>query len=433
MLLVKNSVSIVLITLLFISGCSTRFEPEQNYNQSKQNTQTNQNKQSQTTSKKNKSEATMRPYQVGGHWYYPKKVDVGHFERGIGSWYGEKYHGRKTSNGETFNMYSLTAAHKTLPMNTMVYVKNIENDKSVIVRINDRGPFIGDRIIDLSKKSAEEIGMLKDGTTLVEIKILGYNGKKEIDVYEEPIFEENDSLEAKDEKSENIEIVAMNESVSEKKESNDNINLEITKNKSTPLEFQTTTIKPLTIIGTQITSDSVEDEKPEIDSIDISDSDKNLYPIGNDSEEFEVKKEENLKIISQPKPNLSNEKIDIQSIETAEKLKKEQLNKIKEDSKEADAELEEESSSLPLLNFYDDSEFKINYYVQVGSFREESGAKRFKTENESKLVSPLSFKIAKDSGIFKVWIQGFANETEARNYIHSNGIFKSAWLVMKEE
>ena len=94
---------------------------------------------------------TQKTYSVNGNVYYPKKtVPIGWSEEGIASWYGPNFHGKYTSNGEIYNMYALTAAHKTLPMNTIVKVTNLNNGKSVIVRINDRGPFVKGRIIDLS-------------------------------------------------------------------------------------------------------------------------------------------------------------------------------------------------------------------------------------------------------------------------------------------
>ena len=91
----------------------------------------------------------------------------------VASYYADKYHGRKTSNGETFNMYDMTAAHKTLPFNTKVKVTNLSNGKSVVVRINDRGPFVKGREIDLSKGAAVKIGMIKSGTAKVSLEIIG--------------------------------------------------------------------------------------------------------------------------------------------------------------------------------------------------------------------------------------------------------------------
>jgi len=120
-------------------------------------------------------QATMRPYQVGGKTYYPTVVAVGSRYRGIASWYGPNFHGKRTSNGEIYNMYEFTAAHKTLPMNTMVKVTNLRNGRSTVVRINDRGPFVGNRIIDLSYAAAKKIGMVGTGTAPVELEVLGFD------------------------------------------------------------------------------------------------------------------------------------------------------------------------------------------------------------------------------------------------------------------
>ncbi len=121
--------------------------------------------------------ATMRPYKIAGKWYYPTLAKVGDVQSGIASWYGPNFHAKKTSNGEVYNMYAMTAAHKTLPMNTMVRVDNLENGKSTVVRINDRGPFVAGRIIDLSNKAAHAIDMVKKGTVKVKVTVLGFNAK----------------------------------------------------------------------------------------------------------------------------------------------------------------------------------------------------------------------------------------------------------------
>ena len=121
--------------------------------------------------------ATMRPYTIAGKRYYPSMAYVGDEFRGIASWYGPNFHAKKTSNGEIYNMHAMTAAHKTLPMNTVVKVDNLENGLSTIVRINDRGPFVAGRIIDLSNAAAHKIDMVKKGTVKVKITILGFNAK----------------------------------------------------------------------------------------------------------------------------------------------------------------------------------------------------------------------------------------------------------------
>ncbi len=97
---------------------------------------------------------------------------VNYLKTGIASWYGRKFHGRKTATGERFNMYALTAAHKTLPIPSYAQVTNLENHRSVIVRINDRGPFVGNRLLDLSYAAAKELDMHREGSGKVEIRSL---------------------------------------------------------------------------------------------------------------------------------------------------------------------------------------------------------------------------------------------------------------------
>ena len=111
------------------------------------------------------------PYVVDGKRYYPKK-NLNYDEKGVASWYGPKFHGKLTANGEIFNQYKLTAAHKTLPIPSAVKVTNLKNNKSLIVRINDRGPFVNDRIIDLSYQSAKKLNLLKSGTGFVRVQLL---------------------------------------------------------------------------------------------------------------------------------------------------------------------------------------------------------------------------------------------------------------------
>ena len=112
------------------------------------------------------------PYQIMGIWYYPRE-NSNYDEIGIASWYGPKFHGRRTANGEIFDMNLLTAAHPTLPMPVRARVTNLKNGKSIIVRINDRGPFAKDREIDLSRKAAEILGFRDKGTTQVRVQYLG--------------------------------------------------------------------------------------------------------------------------------------------------------------------------------------------------------------------------------------------------------------------
>jgi peptidoglycan lytic transglycosylase len=113
-----------------------------------------------------------KPYKVYGRWYQPLPDSKGFRQRGIASWYGEDFHGKKTSSGEPYDMYALTAAHKTLPLGTYVRVHNLENNRQVELRINDRGPFVRSRIIDLSYAAAKEIGIVAAGTASVEVVAL---------------------------------------------------------------------------------------------------------------------------------------------------------------------------------------------------------------------------------------------------------------------
>jgi len=127
---------------------------------------------------------TQKVYSVNGKMYYPKKsVPIGWKQRGIASWYGPNFHGKYTSNGELYNMYAYTAAHKTLPMNTIVKVTNLKNKKSVVVRINDRGPFVEGRIIDLSYIAGKQIGLDKSGIAPVVIEVIGFKGKNYVNGY----------------------------------------------------------------------------------------------------------------------------------------------------------------------------------------------------------------------------------------------------------
>ena len=118
--------------------------------------------------------ASMRPYTVFGKEYCPTVVSVGDTSTGRASWYGNEFHGKSTSNGEGYDMYAMTAAHKTLPMNTVVRVTNLENDQKTVVRINDRGPFVESRIIDLSYSAAKEINLIGKGSASVKLEVLGF-------------------------------------------------------------------------------------------------------------------------------------------------------------------------------------------------------------------------------------------------------------------
>lgn len=111
------------------------------------------------------------PYQINGVWYYPQE-NYGYDEVGVASWYGPGFHGRLTANGEIFDANELTAAHRTLPMPSLVRVTNLDNGRQVVLRVNDRGPYAKDRIIDISKRGAQLLGFQQQGTARVRVQIM---------------------------------------------------------------------------------------------------------------------------------------------------------------------------------------------------------------------------------------------------------------------
>ena len=131
---------------------------------------------------------TQKPYTINGKRYEPLSSHQGFEQEGIASSYGQDFHGRTTSNGEKFDMNAMTAAHKTLPMGVYVRVHHKRTGKEVVVRINDRGPFVGERIIDLSESAAARLGMLQEGLAPVKVTALGYkvDGQTGPSVYRQP-------------------------------------------------------------------------------------------------------------------------------------------------------------------------------------------------------------------------------------------------------
>jgi len=115
-------------------------------------------------------------YEVFGKRYTVMPSSSGYRERGVASWYGKKFHGNLTSNREVYDMYQMTAAHKSLPLPTYARVRNLQNNRSIVVRINDRGPFVHNRIIDLSYAAATKLDMIRDGTGLVEVTAISFDG-----------------------------------------------------------------------------------------------------------------------------------------------------------------------------------------------------------------------------------------------------------------
>ncbi|MDC6477325.1 septal ring lytic transglycosylase RlpA family protein [Methylophilaceae bacterium] len=129
-----------------------------------------------------------RPYKVFGKTYYPMTSLKPYTATGYASWYGKKYHGNKTSIGEVYDMYKMTAAHKTLPLPCYVKVTNLKNDKTVIVRVNDRGPFVKDRVIDLSYAAANRLEIIEKGSELVKVELIDLDEKVKVTKINKQIY-----------------------------------------------------------------------------------------------------------------------------------------------------------------------------------------------------------------------------------------------------
>jgi len=220
----KVSNSLVAVVCAFASGCS--FLPISHLERAKENPTENlfvsesgaegiESSLQPAGLRVRKSErGNMESYVVRGQRYYTLDSSDGYSARGTASWYGPNFHGRTASNGEVYDMYRLTAAHKTLPLPTYARVTHIENGRSVLVKINDRGPFSGDRIIDLSFAAALRLGMVTDGTANVEVQALspeellvlsGPENKLGIDFYE--VAEDGTEINAP-ESPDQIEVLA---------------------------------------------------------------------------------------------------------------------------------------------------------------------------------------------------------------------------------
>ncbi len=129
------------------------------------------------------------PYNALGERYVPMRDARGYRERGVASWYGKKFHGKPTSSREPYDMYAMSAAHKTLPLPSYVRVRNLQNGRSVIVRVNDRGPFLHNRLIDLSYAAAHRLGIVGTGTGLVEIETVEPGGQQPVQLAGQPAIE----------------------------------------------------------------------------------------------------------------------------------------------------------------------------------------------------------------------------------------------------
>lgn len=147
---IRHYTIFIVVLMLSVSGCASK----------------------QALVKKNPN--SKRSYTVMGKTYYPlKEVRPGYKQDGVASWYGPGFHGKKTSSGEVYDMHEMTAAHNVLPLHTLVKVKNLSNNKEIVVRVNDRGPFVDDRVIDLSLAAAKDLDMVRCGTTPVRISVIG--------------------------------------------------------------------------------------------------------------------------------------------------------------------------------------------------------------------------------------------------------------------
>ena len=166
-----NYLAIVLL-LLAVTGCSSTGRYSQRHDSAPQREQGNISTQDATPIFEPYNPANLRSYKVLGKRYYPLKTGKGYTATGEASWYGQKFHGHLTANGETYNMYAMSAAHKTLPIPSYVRVTNLANQTSAIVRVNDRGPFHDARLIDLSYAAAKKLDILKTGTAKVRIDVI---------------------------------------------------------------------------------------------------------------------------------------------------------------------------------------------------------------------------------------------------------------------
>lgn len=141
-----------------------------------------------------------KPYQVAGVWYHPRR-DLYYDVTGVASWYGREFHGKPTANGETFDMNELTAAHTTLPLPSYVRVTNLENGRSLVLRVNDRGPFVKNRVIDVSRRAAQLLGFEGQGTARVRVQVVRPDGTPYLEPVDEsltpiPARGEDDAIEA---------------------------------------------------------------------------------------------------------------------------------------------------------------------------------------------------------------------------------------------
>ena len=176
----------LILTILLLTGCQSAGR----YSQHQDSAPTFEHHPPDFTDAEPKYEQyrawNSRPYEVLGKRYFPMQTGKGYEETGYASWYGQKFHGHLTSNGETYDMFAMTAAHKTLPLPSYVKVTNLANGKTAVVRVNDRGPFHSDRIIDLSYAAAQKLGYQKHGTAKVKLEVIYFDENNQVTVGMQP-------------------------------------------------------------------------------------------------------------------------------------------------------------------------------------------------------------------------------------------------------
>lgn len=202
-------VVIALLSVLFLSGClSTGGRYAMRNDAAPHRLPSNITTQDAEPIYEDYNQVNSRSYEVFGKRYHPLKTGKGYETKGQASWYGQKFHGHLTANGEVYNMYEMSAAHKTLPIPSYVKVTNLENEKTVIVRVNDRGPFHDHRVIDLSYAAARKLDMLKTGTAPVKLQVIHVSSQGDVTVGKErpkPL----PTIEAPQEKALFIQVAAL--------------------------------------------------------------------------------------------------------------------------------------------------------------------------------------------------------------------------------
>jgi len=344
----------------------------------------------------------MKPYKIKGKWYYPKKRVVGDTTTIIIGWYGDKAHLKPTANGEIFNMFDFTTSHRTLPMNTMLLVENLENGKTVIVRVNDRGSFIKGRELDISKKAGQEIDLIKRGTVKAKITILGYNGVKDESLLK------NKNLPVKKEKVIVKKIEDKNSSI---------------KNPSRPIFIQNT------FKGTNIIENPIYISTPTPKPFDSNSSEqpKNMEKNISTLEKLKLKPE-----IKRDLEILDKNITDIIEDNSSIKLEKSDATEQPEDWVEEITDLVIKPQTQ-ITQMVIEPIYKEVYYVQVASFKAEDGAKRFTIMNKDILSSNLKLTIREEKKLFRVWVSGFKDKEEAREFNNKKEFFSSSFLVYRNE